>query len=89
MNNPTKGIDMSDLNLRRSSTDKVVAGVCGGLARQFGIDANLIRVVFVLLLFTQIGWVLYLALWLFLPSDNGPSGLESLKRQFSNNGGSN
>jgi phage shock protein C len=46
---------MSDLNLRRSSTDKVVAGVCGGLARQFGIDANLIRVVFVLLLFTQIG----------------------------------
>ena len=80
---------MSDISLRRSSTDKVVAGVCGGIARQFGLDTTLVRVVAVLLLFTQIGWILYVALWLFLPSDNGPTGLESLKRQFSNNGGSN
>lgn len=71
-------------SLTRSRSDKIVAGVCGGLARQFNIDSNLLRVIFVLVaIFGQIGWVVYAALWLFLPyEDGGPSGLDSLKKQF-------
>lgn len=74
-------------SMSRSRSDKVIAGVCGGLARQFNIDSNLLRVLFVLAaIFLQFGWVIYVVLWLLLPyEDGGPTGLESLKRQFSNN----
>ena len=54
--------------LVRSSMDKKVAGVCGGLARYFDIDATLVRVVFVLLtLFSGGGLILYIILWLVMP----------------------
>ncbi len=33
----------------RSKTDRRIAGICGGLAQYFGIDANLVRVAFLLL----------------------------------------
>jgi phage shock protein C len=36
--------------LYRSSSDKKIAGVCGGLAEYFNIDATIIRVIFILLL---------------------------------------
>ena len=48
--------------------DKKLAGVCGGLARYFDIDATLVRVVFVLLaLFSGGGVLLYIILWLVMP----------------------
>lgn len=75
-------------SFKRSSSNKMIAGVCGGLARQFGIDANLVRVIFAIAAFWQIGWVAYAVLWLVLPSDDGPSGLESLLKQFGGKGGS-
>ena len=54
--------------LVRSSMDKKLAGVCGGLARYFDIDATLVRVVFVLLaLFSGGGVLLYIILWLVMP----------------------
>lgn len=33
--------------LRKSRSDKVLAGVCGGLAEQWGVDSTLVRVLFV------------------------------------------
>jgi phage shock protein C len=39
----------STRKLYRSKTDRVLAGVCGGLAQYFNLDATLIRVLFVLL----------------------------------------
>lgn len=36
------------MGLERSRTDKVVAGVCGGIARQYGWDPTIVRVVYVL-----------------------------------------
>ncbi|MDO5533182.1 MAG: PspC domain-containing protein [Propionibacteriaceae bacterium] len=73
--------------LVRSTSDKMIAGVCGGLARQFNIDANLLRILFVVFgLFSQAGILIYAALWLFLPTDaGGPNGLTSLKHQFGSN----
>ena len=59
--------------LYRSRTDRKLAGVCGGLAQYFNLDATLIRVLFVALaVFGGSGLVLYLAMWIIVP--NEPSG---------------
>jgi phage shock protein PspC (stress-responsive transcriptional regulator) len=56
--------------LRRSSTDKVIGGVAGGLARYSGIDPLLWRVGFVALAFAGgTGVLVYLLLWLLMPVD--------------------
>ena len=61
----------SDRKLRRSSTDKVIGGVCGGLARYMNVDSVLIRVLMVVLLLCgSFGFWLYLILWIALPMDN-------------------
>ena len=57
--------------LRRSRTDKMVAGVCGGLAKYFGLDSTILRLVFVLLLiFAGTGVLLYLIMWLVVPYES-------------------
>lgn len=57
--------------LRRSSTDRYIAGVAGGLGRHFSIDPTIIRVVLaVACLFGGAGLILYVAVWLFVPEDN-------------------
>jgi phage shock protein C len=49
----------------RSRTDKVVAGVCGGLAEYFDIDPVLVRLLFVILTIAAGGGVLaYIILWI-------------------------
>jgi phage shock protein PspC (stress-responsive transcriptional regulator) len=58
----------SPWSLHRSADDAKLAGVCGGVAEHFGVDAVLVRVGAVLLALTGgIGVVLYLAAWLLLP----------------------
>jgi len=68
--------------LTRSTTDKYVAGVSGGLARYFGVDATLFRVAFgVSVLFGGIGILAYLSLLAFLPTDDGePAWMEGRSR---------
>lgn len=58
--------------LRRSRTDRTVAGVCGGLARSLGVDATLLRVLTVVgAVLTGGGLVLaYLVAWLIIPDDD-------------------
>ena len=54
--------------LRRSSTDRMVGGVCGGLAEHVGIDALLWRIGFVALTVAGgSGVLVYLALWVLMP----------------------
>jgi phage shock protein C len=56
--------------LYRSKTNRKLAGVCGGLAQYFNIDATLIRVLFVLLaVLGGSGLVLYLAMWIIVPNE--------------------
>ncbi|GGO84343.1 hypothetical protein GCM10011584_01660 [Nocardioides phosphati] len=64
--------DVRDVaRLRRSTTDRHVAGVAGGLARHLDVDPILIRVGFVVLtIFGGTGLFLYGALWILLPDDN-------------------
>jgi phage shock protein C len=56
--------------LRRSRTDKVVAGVCGGLGRQFGVDPVLLRIAFVVLtLANGVGILLYVIAAVIMPAE--------------------
>ena len=58
--------------LTRSTSDKKLSGVAGGLAAYFSVDPVLIRIAFaVTTLFSGAGIVAYLALRLFLPTDAG------------------
>ena len=53
----------------RTDRDRVVAGVCSGIAETLGVDVTLVRLVFVLLtLASGSGIVLYFGLWLLLPA---------------------
>ncbi len=55
--------------LHRSDEDRMLAGVCGGLAAYFNIDPTLIRVIFIVLaLFGGSSIILYLLLWIFIPA---------------------
>ncbi len=59
--------------LTRSSSEKVVAGVLGGLAKYFGWDVTLVRLVFVLAaIFSAAfpGLLVYIILWVVMPSDD-------------------
>ena len=54
--------------LTRSSTDRKIAGVCGGFAAYSGIDVNIVRLVMVLLVVLGgSGIVLYLVAWVIVP----------------------
>ena len=65
------GDEVRDLGrLRRSRTDRKVAGVAGGLARHLDVDPLILRIAFVVLaLFGGAGIILYGACWLFVPED--------------------
>ena len=54
--------------LQRNTQNKVIAGVCSGLADFFGIDVALMRVIFILLLVAGYsGFLIYLILWIVMP----------------------
>ena len=58
------------MTLERSRTDKIIAGVCGGIARRYGWDPTLVRVVYVLAaVFSAAfpGLIVYVVLWLLMP----------------------
>lgn len=60
--------------LMRSTTNKVIGGVCGGIAEAFGWDATLVRVGFVVVgLMYGLALPLYLVLWLVMPRTDSPS----------------
>lgn len=61
---------MNDKRLTRVEDGRMIAGVCAGLAKYFGVDPTLVRIVFVLLaIFAAGGVLLYLILWLLMPME--------------------
>ena len=51
---------------------KKVAGVCAGFARYFEVDVVLMRVLWLgIALVTGVGFLVYLAAWIVIPSDDG------------------
>jgi phage shock protein C len=58
--------------LYRSKNDRVLGGVAGGLGEYFDVDSTLIRIIFLILFFSGgSGVILYLVLWLIIPSKPG------------------
>jgi phage shock protein C len=56
---------------RRSKSDRKIAGVCGGLAKYFGMDPTLVRVLWVVLTLVSFGAGLvgYILLWVLAPEE--------------------
>ena len=68
--------ELVNVRLARSRSDKVLAGVCGGVARAFGIDPLVVRVAAIALtLAGGAGAVLYVAAWLLLPREGEEESL--------------
>ena len=58
--------------LYRSTKDKALGGVCGGLAEYFNIDPTLVRLGFVALaIWGGSGALLYLIMWIVVPEEPG------------------
>lgn len=59
---------MNEKKLYRSRKERMIAGVCGGLADYFSIDPTIVRLIFVLLLLTgSAGFWIYVILMLVVP----------------------
>ena len=57
--------------LYRSESDRILGGVCGGLAEVYDIDPTLIRLVAVALFFgAGTGLLAYLVAWLIMPTES-------------------
>ena len=56
--------------LFRNENDKILGGVCGGLANYFNIDVVVVRIIFVILLFSGIGFLTYIVMWIAVPSSS-------------------
>lgn len=57
--------------LKKSSTDKMLFGVCGGLAEYFNTDVTIIRIIFVAAAILGLGSpiLIYLVMALVMPTD--------------------
>ena len=62
---------MSSGQLRRSRTNRMIAGVCGGLGEYLNIDPTVVRIIFVLLTLPGgvPGPLVYLVLWFVMPEE--------------------
>lgn len=56
--------------LYRSVSDKQIAGVCGGLAKYFGVDSTVVRLVWAAaVILAGAGLLLYLIAWVLIPQE--------------------
>jgi phage shock protein PspC (stress-responsive transcriptional regulator) len=56
--------------LHRSQSDRLIGGVCGGLARSLGWDPTLVRILYVLISILSAGFpgtLVYIILWIIMP----------------------
>jgi phage shock protein PspC (stress-responsive transcriptional regulator) len=62
----------SPKRLTRSRTDKMLAGICGGIANYLTVDPTIVRLVFALATFFTVvfpGIVIYLIMWIVVPKE--------------------
>jgi len=64
---------MANVGLYRSNRSNMIAGVMGGIAERFGWNANLLRLIFVVISIMSAafpGILVYLVLWLIMPKNS-------------------
>lgn len=60
----------SDKRIYRSKKNKIIAGVCSGIAEYFNIDPTIVRIIFILLIFGQgAGILIYIICWFIIPEE--------------------
>ncbi|MGI4894660.1 MAG: PspC domain-containing protein [Janthinobacterium lividum] len=58
--------------LSRPQSGKIIAGVCAGLGRRFGLSSNVVRLIFVAsCLLPGPQFLVYAVLWIVVPKDQG------------------
>ncbi len=69
-------------SLRRTRNDRILAGVCGGIARHFSIDSSVVRLVTVLLVaFAGLSIWVYLVLWIVMPEEELTTWAQQLRAE--------
>ena len=66
--------------LTRSTTDRWIAGICGGIGEYLEIDPNVIRVIWVILTVPTgffPGIIIYILLWILLPEEGQARPVEA------------
>ena len=64
-------MESSYKKLTRSTSDRKIAGVCGGLAQYLNVDPTVVRIIFLIALICgTIGFWVYLIVWICAPEDN-------------------
>ena len=64
-------VSMEERKLVRIENNKIIGGVCAGVAQFFGIEVGKIRLIWIILtLLGTAGFWIYLILWIFLPLRN-------------------
>ena len=72
--------------LTRSSTDRILGGVCGGIAEHFGWDPTLVRVAAVAAaVLGSAGLWIYLIAWIVIPASDGSSGISFARDKWDEN----
>lgn len=58
---------MENKKLYRSDSEKMISGVCGGIAEYFNIDATIIRLLWAILAFSGTGIIVYIIAAIIIP----------------------
>ena len=56
----------------RRGSGRMIAGVCGGIARRFGMSVTVVRLAFVIFGMVGAGELVYIILWVLMPSASRP-----------------
>lgn len=69
MNDKVQGERNMDMNkkLYRSSINRVICGVCGGLGEYFGVDPTIVRLIWVLIACSGTGLIAYIIAAVIMP----------------------
>lgn len=61
---------MVDKKLYRSNEDRILAGICGGIAEYIEMDPTIVRLITVILMFVfGSGLIIYLIAWVIIPEN--------------------
>ena len=56
--------------LYRSESDRILGGVCGGIAEKYDLDPSFVRLAAVLLVIGQVGILGYVIAWIIIPTES-------------------
>ena len=66
---PTPDYSGGSKRLHRSRNDRMIMGVCGGIAEYFNINSTIVRILMFLLAFSMVGLLAYIVIGLILPEE--------------------